>query len=359
MGEKATEGAVDIKNNPDTGSSESMLEYAARREAEIRGEAPPKKATETEEKPAAVDTAAATGEKPAAATEKPQTGEVSPEDELEDSHPKKDSIKKRFADITAEKKAAQKKAEEQEAEAKKAAEKLAEVTAELERVKKVQEEAAAANVPKPEDDPEPARDKFEDPDEFLVAKTAWTTREELRKANKAASDARAKADADHQTKVEEERQAKVNEKIVQLHKSFTDRVAKAKETNEVPSDYDEKVTSNEKLTLRNDVFFMIEQAQEAPHILYHLATNPEVTAELNQLEPALAAIRIGELQAEIRIERRPKKSQAAEPVKPIRGGESPQRKKPEEMSMAEYAAMREQELREQHAAKLKRRGAIN
>jgi hypothetical protein len=133
-----------------------------------------------------------------------------------------------------------------------------------------------------------------------------------------------------------------------LHKNFQDRVTEA--APEYP-DYDTKVRNNEKLVLRNDVFFMIEKAPLAPHILYHIASTPELAVELNQLDPMDVGMRLGEIQAEIRAKRKPQASRAAAPIKAVGNRQSPQPKSPDEETMAEFAARREREDREAHARK--------
>lgn len=200
--------------------------------------------------------------------------------------------------------------------------------------------AEALKVPKVEDDPVPQRDSFDDPDKFEEAMRGHAARTEIRKASErsaaAAKEAKDAADA----KAEEGRKAKAQEQIVALHKTFNERVATQKV--DIP-DYDVKVTNNEKLILRNDIFFTVEQMDLPAHVLVHLADNPDVAAELNKMPPIAAVMRLGEIQGEIRIARKPKPSAAKPPVKAVGQRASPERKTPDEESMTEYAARRDKE----------------
>lgn len=322
--------------------SMSVEEYAAAREAEAKGEKPVHKSA------AAVDSTAAAGaaEDSAASTEGDQVdGKTASESATEDDQatqetqaPKgKKGIEKRFSELTAEKKAAEALAAQRAAEVEAAKREAEQAKAEAERLRLEAERAqnAIPQVPNAEDDPAPNRMDYDDPDEYAAALSAHVARQEVRKAAlKAKADAEARAEEARQ-KAEEARRTEAQRQINQLHSKFQQRQAEVKP--EYP-DYDEKVTNNESLTLRNDVFFVIEQTPDAPHILYHIASNPDVAESLNKLSPVEAAIRIGELQGELRTARKPKVSKAAEPIRPVGNRSSPLPKSPDEMTAEEYAA---------------------
>lgn len=340
-------------------NEETMEQYAARREAEMRGEAPPERDTPAAatddtktaaatDKPAAATDDAAPGDKttPAPATEEDEN----PEKLIEETHKAKKGIEKKFSKLTSARDTALAEAataKQEAATAKAEAERLA---AELETARKAAEKPAPV-VPAAEEDPAPNRNDFEDPDAYQAALTGHAARQEIRKSNEAAeAKARERREADA-AEADKQRQARVQEQIVTLHKTFNDRVEKSKP--DYP-DYDVKVTNNEKLTLRNDIFFTVEQSNMAPHILYHLADHPEEAASLNAMPPIQAAMRIGEIQAELRIARKPKPSKAAEPVKPVGHRSSPERKNPDDETMEEYAARREREETQKREAARRR-----
>lgn len=308
----------------------SMAEYAAAREAELRGE------------PIVVEPAAATEEPSAAATETPaiepaaSTGDA-PAPELEEEHPAKKGINKRFGELTQARDKAQSEAAAALAKAEQAAKEAAEAKAEVERLKAL---AVTPVVPTVEEDPAPVRENFDDPDAYASAVAEFAARGEIRKANEAAAAEVAKKAAEDKAARDAADQARVQEQVTALHKTFNERMTAA--TPDYP-DFAEKVTENANLVLRNDTFFMIEQSELGPHILYHLASNPDEVKALEALPPYQAAMRLGELQVKIREARKPKVSQAAEPVKPIGSRASPERKTPNEETMEEYAARRAKE----------------
>jgi hypothetical protein len=320
-----------------------MAEYASRREAEMRGEKP-----EAEPKPAAVveattpaapaqstvTAAAATEDKVIADKTAPESAtEDEPEPQIEETHPARNGIEKKFSKLTSARDKALAEAAVKTAEAEQAKRETAEAKAEVERLKAEATQAAILVVSKAEEDPVPDRTAFEDPDKYEQAVIAHTARQEIRKANEAAETAAKERQAVADKKVKEEQQARVQEQITALHKTFNERVEAAKP--DYP-DYAEKVTNNEKLILRNDIFFTIEQSEQSPHILYYLADHHEEAATLNTLSPIAAALRLGRMEAEIAISRKPKVSKAAAPERPVGNRSSPERKTRDEMSVAEY-----------------------
>ena len=339
----------------------SVAEYEKKMKADARGETyvppadavvTPKPAVATEDEKAAAaaaekaeaDKVAAEAKAKAEADAAAKAAEDEGEDPsvLEDAHPKKQGIARKFSKLTEARKKAEAEAQAKTAEAEQAKREAAEAKAETERLKAEAEARAAAVpvVPAVADDPAPKRDAFDDPDEYDAAVAAHAARGEIRKANeRAEAEARTRREAEEKTR-REDQQKKVQEQITTLHKAFGERVEAAKPEYQ---DYDVKVTNNEKLILRNDIFFTIERSELAPHILYHLSDHPEEAAALNGMSPVDATLRLGELQAEIRIARRPKASAAKPPVNPVRHRSSPEVKTADELSVAEY----EQRMREQ------------
>ncbi len=328
-----------------------MEEYAA---AVLRGENPikvaPAAASETTTQDDSTDdqqgqAAASEGaEVDASKTTTDPAPEVDPETQIEEAHTAKKGIQKRFSEMTAKQKELQAKldAEAQaasviKAEAEQLRAEVARLSAEAEKA-----QAAVPSVIPEAEDPAPHRNDYDDPDEFTAAISAHAARSELRKSAMAAKEA-AEARAEEAKKASDEaRQADVQKQIDALHSNFQKRQAEVKP--EYP-DYDEKVTNNTELQLRNDVFFAIEQSPDSPHLLYHLAMNPDEAASLNKLGQLQVAMRLGELQAELRLARKPKVSRAAAPIKPVGNRASPQAKSPHEETMDEYAARREQEMK--------------
>jgi len=275
--------------------------------------------------------------------------------QISDDTPVKKGINERISTLANKSKEAQAAAEASKAEAVKAREEAEAAKQELATIKaeaksKADAEAATlAAAVKAKDDVKPNRDDFDDPDAYAEAIAAHVARQELRKSQEATLEATLKTQKEAEEKVKAEAQAKetavVKAKVEELHKTFNERLTTSK--TEYP-DFDAKVTNNDKLIIQNSAFFLIEKSELGPHILYRLANNPEELKELNtlaQTDQAAMALRIGELQAEVKIARKAKPSKAAEPHKPVGQRESPARKSKDEMSMDEYAAVRREEDR--------------
>lgn len=332
----------------------SMDEYARMR---IAGESVKKSDPETpaaavEKAPVVAATEGDTDPADAAATDEGQVDgktttasatEENPEAQIEEAHPVKKGIQKRFSEMTAKQKELQAQADEAKAASEAANRRADEAMAETARLRAEADKAQAAvpSVVAEADDPTPNRNDYDDPDEYTVAISAHATRQELRKSTKAAHDAAQERAEAAKKESDEARQAQVQAAIAELHGNFQKRVAEVKP--EYP-DYAEKVENNTELILKNEVFFTIEKAVDSPHILYHLATNPKEAEALNKMHPQEVAMRIGEMQAELRIARKPKVSKAATPIKPVGNRASPQPKTPNEESTDEYAVRRNKEI---------------
>ena len=80
-------------------------------------------------------------------------------------------------------------------------------------------------------------------------------------------------------------------------------------------------------------------------LLYYLGKNPKEAAKIAELSPVAQARAIFKLESKVGAQVAPPKSQAPAPVKPVRGGSAAPTKSPSQMSMAEYAAYRQKQIR--------------
>ena len=347
-----SQSVVDVKrvDEVSTNNNEpSMIEYAqAREEASKTGKSIQ---SVLNEKSASIETkeTADSTQKAESTEEVVEDGQTTTASEPEETDNSKKGIEKKFSKLTSARDKALAEAQAKADEAAQARKEADEARAELERLKAEALAKVEPIVPKAEDDLRPVRTDFDDPDEYAAAIAQHAAREAIRKANEQAEIERARLQKEANEKAEAERQQAVNLQIAELHKTFNERVSKTKEDY---ADFDEKVTNNESLILNNNVFFTIEKSEQGPHILYKLANEPELVKELNGLNPYDAAIRIGELQAEVRQARKPQVTKAAEPIKMVGNRTNPEKKTLDEMSMDEYAQMREAE---EKAAREKKR----
>ena len=80
-------------------------------------------------------------------------------------------------------------------------------------------------------------------------------------------------------------------------------------------------------------------------VAYHLATHPAEASKIAKLPPVAQARAIWELEAKVTKPKEPAVSKAPPPVKPVRGGTASASKPVSEMSMSEYAAYRQRQMR--------------
>ena len=337
--EITTDTAREVTTNPL--DSMSMEEYVAARANPIVNAAASAE-TETESAtgtPAAVEVDEDEAGK--TSTESATEGEEGDVSKLDEGHPAKKSLQKRFGEMTAKQKTLQAEVEARDAQLAQAKAEAEQTQAELSRLRQEAAKAAQAAIPIVQDaefDARPVSGDFNDPDDFVTALAAHAARAQIREAANVAQQAADARQTEFQQAQQAEQQAKANQQIAALHAAHNQRVAAVKP--EYP-DFDERVTNNADIQIRNDIFYMAEKSNDGPHLLYHFATNPAVLAELNKMDQMEAALKMGEIAAELREKRKPKPTRAAAPITPIGSGKNPSAKKPEDMSMDEYVAYRQ------------------
>jgi len=211
-----------------------------------------------------------------------------------------------------------------------------------ERQRLEQELAARTQAPevKPEDDPEPAKADFPDPDAYTDARARWAARDEFRKEQKTA---REEVDKRRAT----ENEARARSTIEAMHSAHNARIEKAKA--DLP-DFD-------KVALRDDVripipaFAEIERSEMGPQVMYAIGKDPSLATALteaygapkdlyeHQLGLTRVVRKLVDIEGAIRAERSRTVTKAAEPIEPLaKGGGGSTPKAPEDMSMEEYDA---------------------
>lgn len=84
-----------------------------------------------------------------------------------------------------------------------------------------------------------------------------------------------------------------------------------------------------------------------PDIAYWLGKNPKESLRIFGMSPVAQARAIFELEAKVKAQSAPPKSNAPAPVKPVKGGSAAAQKPVSQMSMSEYAAYRNKQIRGQ------------
>lgn len=187
-------------------------------------------------------------------------------------------------------------------------------------------------------DPRPQRAQFDDPDKYEAALIDWTARTTTKAVTAKAEQDRVERESKEKTEKEEKANA---EAMQSLQKEWMDRREKAIE--EFP-DYVE-VAESDDVIISIPMTHAIINADNGPAIAYHLGKHPKEAERIAGLSPTRQAIEIGRISA--RLEEKPavQVSKAAAPIKPLNGSSKAVEKGPDEMSMEEYAAKRNAQLR--------------
>jgi hypothetical protein len=197
--------------------------------------------------------------KPIAAEEPVEPPKADADLKVDEPPKPKNKIEQRFSEITAQKRAAEERAQALEDEI------------------KALKAAKTAELPKPIADPtaKPLPSQFTDAFEYAGALADWSANNALRE--------RDRADAERAEK----------QRVAQMQAEWKKREAQAHE--EFP-DYDEIVGSSN-VTVSDQVKAAIEDSDAGPKLVYYLASNPEFVDKLNTMT-ALGAVRaIGKLEA--------------------------------------------------------------
>ena len=155
----------------------------------------------------------------------------------------------------------------------------------------------------------------------------------------------AKAEHIANQKMSQNQQAAQQEAIMQERaKSFNQRAADFRQN---APDFDQAIAAVPAVLMKPDMVEVILDIDEGPQVAYHLATNLHECARIASLSGRQQALEIGKLAARLAAKPEPKRISAApEPVKPIKATGSTQ-KRPEDMTMDEYAKWWNAQLQKQ------------
>lgn len=234
-------------------------------------------------------------------------------------------VQKRLDELTAQRAAAEQRAVEAD---KRAAEAI-ELANRLSREKSEKEAAIAAAEPRP------TRDKFDDPDKYDAALIDWSARQTARSTEAQIEKRRAE-----ERQADELRQQKQDQSTRQ--KEWGQKREKALQ--EMP-DYAE-VAERSDLVITTSMAEVILADDHGPKIAYHLGKNPEEASRIASLSPHQQAYEIGKIAALVSRPVRAEVSKAPPPIKPAGTRAGAVTKGPAEMSMEEYAAHRNAQLRQ-------------
>lgn len=193
--------------------------------------------------------------------------------------------------------------------AKKAEEKSSLTAKELEEIRKERDELKAKlTPPKIEENPKPDRSQFTDAFEYAEALADWKVKEEFKRRDQEAYDARVKAD---------------EERTVTTWKERIDSTRK-----EVP-DFDAKL-KNSDVTISDEVRRAIMDSEVGPKMLLYFVENPSYADKINKMTVGKAYLELGKLESKLTLPPSPEVvvpkvevSKAPPPITPLRGGGAP------------------------------------
>ncbi len=183
----------------------------------------------------------------------------------------------------------------------------------------------------------PQKVDFEDEDEYIEALTEWKIDNKLKASQE---------ETEKELKIKEEKDS-----VLDTYNGLDEAVENGKDKYD---DFDE-IVFDEDLILSSTVTHITLDTENPEDILYYLASNPEESKRISELDPVRSAMEIGKLEIRLlaeeemraktevetkNLEPRKKQSKAPAPITPIRT-DGVVDKDPNDMSPKEYRAWRE------------------
>lgn len=169
---------------------------------------------------------------------------------------------------------------------------------------------------------EPKETDYEDYTEFQAARAFWRERQRERTY-----------EAEQAGTAVDEASAHVQKEVDALW---------AAQVSEARGRYEDfaQVAQADTFPVTPDAAEIIKRSDSGADILYYLGSNPAIAAQIAALSPIDAAVQLGRIEATLQAPPPRRKSNAPEPIKPVRANAAPQ-KDPAKMSTDEYRAWRQ------------------
>lgn len=202
-------------------------------------------------------------------------------------------------------------------------------------------------APKVDEDPRPQRASFDDPNKYDDALAGWAQRQgEVAGRSKAETEFKTQTEAE-KTRVAEDARTAENQRL--MHE-WSNRQAKFKET---VTDYDE-VALNPEVPISPTMAATLVTSDLGPEVSYYLGENIAEAKRIYALSPGRQLVELGKIEAKLSAP--PRTTSAPAPIEPLNtGNNAATRKSPNEESMQEYAARRQQELVAERAQQTRKR----
>ena len=238
------------------------------------------------------------------ASAKPETQEAKPDanEEAEPKHPLPRGVQKRIDRLTRDKYRLQ---------------------AELEVARRQTPQAEAQ--PKPATG-EPKADQYKSYEEYLEARAEWKAEQRVEKRlGELRETAQRRAGQAEQEKLQAQWEKRVGEALATY------------------DDFEEVALSPE-VPISEPMMAAILRSPKGADVAYHLGKNLDLAAQIAGLDPISAAIRIGEIAATLARPNPKKTTGAPPPINPV-GGSARTTKDPSQMTDAEFAAWRREQIK--------------
>lgn len=175
----------------------------------------------------------------------------------------------------------------------------------------------------------PTQDDFDNYDDYILAKGAWSAGQEFDRRDEARIQAEAEETQRHFQQLQAQQQA-------EAQSNWADQSDEARKRYE---NFDAVVSAPD-VPITPNMASLIRASDVGADVAYYLGTNKAAAAAISQLSPLEQAMEIGRLSASVTRPKPRTQTQAPEPVATVTPKAAGASKDPSKMSMAEYQAWR-------------------
>lgn len=205
-----------------------------------------------------------------------------------------------------------------------------------------------------DNDPEPQETDFTEFKKFNEAHARWAARQEFKTLREKETQAQAEAE-------QAEAQAAENQRLRENFSAHAQRLAEVRDQYEDWEQVAQALTGKDYDALPPAVELAIVELDNGPHVMYHLAKNPDLLTKLSGMSEVRAVAEIGSIAASLKTSVTPKPegsqpdgkeakdnsspepapvSAAPAPIKPVGGSATKATPDPTKMPLAEYIKWR-------------------
>lgn len=203
----------------------------------------------------------------------------------------------------------------------------------------IREQMDRLSTPRVQGDDQPKREDYLDDAAYIRALVRWEADTQREQDNARRSQEDVEREAEREVGKARETFEKQRKSAIKRHDDFEDVL--------------EDLLSDKRIAEHPGIGGAIAQSDVGAELAYWLGTHPDDAESIADMTPFAAAVRLGEVAAQIRLELSPKgkpASRAPEPIKPLAGGESGGDQGPSENDgMADWIAKRRAQIKARRA----------